>query len=537
MSDPEVLVVGAGPVGLTVAGELVRRGVRVRVVDGASGPATSSRALATHPRTLEICHQMEVLDDLLPRGRRVRHFTIHLKGRRLISFDADYSRMPTRFPFSLMVDQVVVEQVLRDALRRRGVEVEWGVELTEFDRRAAEVTARLRHAGGREERVVVPWLVGTDGAHSLVRRTLGIRLLGDATQTWLNADVVLDVDLPRDSNHLVHHGKGTLLLVPFPEPGKWRIVDTEDSAHAGEPDVVRNRLADKLSRALGRPVEVPPPSWLSVFTVQQRKVERMREGRCFVAGDAAHVHSPASGQGMNTGIQDGYNLAWKLADVVRGHAGEELLDSYSAERVPIGEKLLRSTRTATALVALRNALALTFMPPGLGMVNAIKPLKGHLERKLIRGFCGLTLSYPESPLSDPAGDGRFAPGTRVACDGAEESGSPGWRELCAELTDPRWTLLLHTDDATDPVPGWATKQFGRAVSVRVVSATPHGERPLADPGDVVRRAFGLSGGGYALVRPDGYLAAKGTYEGTASLAAVLTARHLIPADENAGLPA
>ncbi|WP_432158447.1 FAD-dependent oxidoreductase [Streptomyces sp. bgisy153] len=521
-SGIDALVVGAGPVGLTAAHELVRRGVRVRVVDRAPGPAATSRALAVHARTLEICEQMGVLDALLPRGRRVEHFTLHLRGRTLIRFDTDYSAMPTRYPFSLMVDQVITERVLRERLARLGVRVEWGVALDSFTPHDDRVTVRLTAAGGRVETLDVPWLVGTDGAHSTVRKSLGLKLLGDATETWLNADVEMDAGLPGDSNHLVHTGRGTLLLVPFPQPGKWRVVDTQDIDQADDPEAVRARLERKVSAALRRPVTVSTPTWISVFTVQQRMIGSMRVGRCFVAGDAAHVHSPASGQGMNAGMQDAYNLAWKLADVIRGHAEERLLDSYSAERVPIGERLLGSTRIATALVALRNALGPVLLPVGLGVVRRVTPLKRKLERKMIRGFCGLAVEYPDSPLSlgggtanSGSGGPGIRPGQRVGCTAEDRRTHPGWRDLCEELHDPRWTLLV----PAGPEPG-ATRDLlthlelahGAAVSVRALCDTAHdrtGPRPLSDPDGALRRALGLGPDDFALVRPDGHLAAKG----------------------------
>ena len=510
----DVLVVGAGPVGLTVAHELARRGVRVRIVDKAAGPSVTSRALATHARTLEIYHQMGLLEQILPLGQRVVHFSLHRRGRTLVRFDTNYSALPTRFPFSLMVDQVITERVLREALGRLGVEVEWSIALEDFVQDDDRVAVRLQRSDGTPEELTVPWLVGADGGHSTVRTRLGLRLLGDATQTWLNADVVLDADLPRDSNHLLHTGKGSILLVPFPDAGKWRAVDTADIAGAEDWELVRARLADKLSAALRRPVGVSTPTWVSVFTVQQRMISRMRVGRCFVAGDAAHVHSPASGQGMNTGMQDAYNLAWKLADVARGLAHEDLLDSYNAERVPIGRALLGSTRTATALVALRNIAAPVLLPVGLGIVNTVLPLKRRIEGKIIRGFCGLSLNYRDSPLSGhaPGGPG-FAPGDRVGCDTATEQESAGWRELCAELTDPRWTLLAFTGDSPvlEPAvlePG--ARDYGRAVSIRTVTDTGRtGPRPMADPDGALRRSFGARAGDWALIRPDGHLAGKG----------------------------
>lgn len=507
----DVLVVGAGPVGLTMAYELARRDVRVRVIDRSDGPASTSRATATHARTLEIFDQMGLLGELLPRGQRVVHFALHRRGRMLISFDTNYSALPTRFPFSLMVDQVRTEEVLRTGLRRLGVDVEWGVALEDLEPGDQAVDVRLSGSGGQAGSMSVPWLVGADGAHSTIRKRLGLRLLGESTDTWMNADVVLDADLPRDSNHLLHLGRGTILLVPFPDAGKWRVVDTVDIHDADDWDAVRARLAAKISRALGRPVAVGTPSWVSVFTAQQRMVQRMRVGRCFVAGDAAHVHSPASGQGMNTGIQDAWNLGWKLASVVRGEATQSLLDSYDAERVPVGARLLDSTKTATALVALRTALAPVLLPAGLGLLRALRPVKRRVEAKMIRGFSGLALEYADSPLTldrltrAPRGrPGVIAPGGRVACTAEAERDHAGWRALIAELRDPRWTVLVFAGR------GAPTGLGDDAVAaVHMVSRDPGpglGPRSLADPDGTLAAAFGAQPGECALIRPDGYLA-------------------------------
>lgn len=513
---PEVLVVGAGPVGLTAAHELARRGVRVRVVDRATGPATTSRATANHARTLEIYHQMGILAELLPRGRQVKHFTMHQHGRTMIRLGTDYAHLPTRFPFTLQVDQVVIEKVLRKRVRALGVDVEWGVGLENLEQHPDRVEAELRYADGAAQEVQVPWLVGADGGHSRVRDQLGLRLFGDSTQTWLVADSVVHADLPADSLHWMHTGNGTIMLVPFPDKGKWRLLDTVDIDMDGGPSAVAARFAAKISRALGRRVEVATPSWVSVFTIQQRMIQKMRVDRCFMAGDAAHVHSPASGQGMNTGIQDAYNLSWKLADVVRGHAGEDLLDSYGVERVPIAEKLMGSTNIATSLVALRNAAAPVVLPIGLGLLEAVKPLKRKVERKILTAMSGLALHYPHSPLSLPSPPTQgFQPGQRVGCSVEAERDSEGWRALSAALTDPRWKLLAFVQ-TQDLALEHVARRYGKAVAVLL----------SPDRNGLLRKDFGADTGDYALIRPDGYLSARGRLSGVEQLTELLDRVHL-----------
>ncbi|GAA2622618.1 MULTISPECIES: FAD-dependent oxidoreductase [Streptomyces] len=512
--NPEVLVVGAGPVGLTAAHELARHGVRVRLVDAAAGPAVTSRALATHARTLETYEHMGVVDELIPRGQRVEHFTLHQNGRRLIRFDTDYSRLPTRFPYTLMVDQVITEEVLRTAAGKRGVDVEWGVRLTSFEDRGDGVLAALEHADGTREEVAADWLVGTDGGHSTVRKQLGLQLIGESSETWLIADAVVECDLPRDSIHWMRTPAGTVMMVPFPEPGKWRLLDTADVDYdadvPGDGARIARRFADKIHRGIGRSVRVEEPTWISVFTIQQRMIRRMRSGRCFVAGDAAHVHSPASGQGMNTGVQDAFNLAWKLASVLRGESDEALLDSYSTERVPVGEELLRSTKFATALVQLKSRTVAALLRAGFTVIRSLPAVKSRMQRKIMGGMSALGLVYERGALHAPAAAaaaGPPGPGARisqVSHHGFEHS--EGWRELLAQLREPGWILL-----SRDPGPGRETAAAYPWITVRTAVDDPAAAvpGPLADPGGRLRAGLGLETGVWSLIRPDGYVAATG----------------------------
>ncbi|MFJ4185080.1 FAD-dependent monooxygenase [Kitasatospora sp. NPDC089509] len=505
----EVLVVGAGPVGLTMAHELLRRGVRVRVVDTAAGPATTSRAIATHPRTLETYDQMGVVDAMLARGQRVEAFTLHHNGRRLARLDADYAQMPTRYPFTLCIDQAMTEEVLRAAVRGLGVEVEWGVRLEGFTERADHVEVTLSDAAGAGT-VRPRWLVGCDGGHSTVRKQLALPLLGETSETWLIADADIEVDLPRDSIHWVRAGGLTMMMAPMSAPGRWRLLDT--ASKDGRPAVVAERFSRELSRGLGVPVKVAEPVWVSVFTFQQRMIERMRSGRVLLAGDAAHVHSPASGQGMNTGIQEAFNLGWKLAMVVHEQAAPELLDSYSAERVPVGAALLKSTKGATFLVQLKNSVAGLALPVVFAVVRAVPALRIKLQRRVLGGVSGLRLAYPDSALTvrAPQPPGRPLPGERVTAARCS-SDSAARAALGEQLRRPVWTLFL-----------------GTTPDERIDRATAGSEawleaRPLTGAGRPLATALGLSADGWALVRPDGYLSARGSLADLGPLRSALTA--------------
>jgi len=506
--NTDVLVAGAGPVGLTVAHELARRGVRVRLVDAAAGPATTSRAIATHPRTLETYDQMGVVDDIVAKAVRITAFTLFADGRRLVRLDADYTEIPTRFPFTLAIDQVITEGVLRDAVARHGVEVEWGARLTGFVADDDGVTVTLERADGRVEEIRAGWLVGCDGGHSTVRKQLGLPLIGESSETWLIADATVDTDLPPNSIYWIRAEGGTLMMAPLPGERRWRMLDTVDVDPGGTPAAIAERFSRKLTAGVGSPVRVEEPGWVSVFTAQQRMVPRMRAGRVFVAGDAAHVHSPASGQGMNTGIQEAFNLAWKLAMVIRGEAGDALLDTYSAERVPIGRDLLGSTKNATALVALKSRVAAALLPVVFGLVQRIPALRVRGQRKALGRVAGLNVGYPDGPLTRPAAPGPGPrPGERVVRVDPDTARSPGWAALVAQLREPGWTLLL----------------FGAATAPAAAGELPWlTVRALPDPDGGLAAGLGVTGTGWLLIRPDGYLAARGTELTDADLAAALS---------------
>ncbi|WP_326565888.1 FAD-dependent monooxygenase [Amycolatopsis rhabdoformis] len=473
----DVLVGGAGPVGLLAAIELRRRGVPVRIVDAAEGPARISRALGTMGRTMEIYDELGVLDELLASGVSITKFVRHLPGREPLAHDIGYSDVPTRFSFLLLVDQTVTERVLRNRLEQLGTRVEWSTRLESLTQDADAVHVELVLPDGTRETVHTPWLVGCDGAHSVVRKQLNIPLRGDSLHTWLVVDAQVDVPetaLDPGAMHWLSADGAAMLAFPLPEPARWRLTDTAWTAGGDEaPDSVAERFRARIAAATGTQPRVRIRDWIKPFTIQQRAVPTMRAGRCFVAGDAAHVHSPAGGQGMNTGLQDAFNLGWKLAAVCTGDAGPALLDTYSQERVPVGAALLDATATITEYVM-----------HGVGTFTDQSGVDS-AGREIIGRTQALAVSYSDSPLTT-AGPGLPAPGERVTRVGPEQAKTPAWRDFLNRLRDPRW-LLVHRGP-TRSAPPWLA------------------DCPVADQ---VAADLGLDDG-WLLVRPDGYIAARGT---------------------------
>jgi len=499
--DEDVLVVGAGPVGLMAASLLARSGVKVRLVDAAAGPATTSRALGAHARSLEIYDQLGLLGEIAPHGTRVNAFIRH-QGGPANRVDFRFDGLPTRFPFMFNIDQVIIERVLRADAAAAGVAVEWSTRLESFEQDDEGVTAVLCRdgdsGGGVRETVRTQYLWGCDGGHSTIRKSLGLRLEGEPAHTWLIADAIVHTDLDRDGVHWLFPGDGALMLFPFPEPGKWRLLDTKGEGNPDRPDQIARQFAEKLSRALGSQTTVERPSWTSKFTIQQRAVPAMHVGRCFVSGDAAHVHSPASGQGLNTGIQDAYNLAWKLAMVIRGDAGPELLSTYDAERVPIGRALLASTSEV-----MENAM----VPADGGDVD-VRETDRDFARQLIRNMSGLTIGYPDSPLAVPVGGTAQGPqpGERLTQVSAEDAQSPGWTMLRAALRNPGWHLLVFAGGGIDAVsaamPAWVDE----------VTISRRQDAAVRDLDGCVHETLAARAGDWILLRPDGYVSARGTGE-------------------------
>jgi 2-polyprenyl-6-methoxyphenol hydroxylase-like FAD-dependent oxidoreductase len=329
--EVEVAIVGAGPAGLTLAGMLSGYGIRTTVLERAAGPAPHSRAAVVHARTLETLEPLGVVDEMLGGGVVVPHFGVRDRDRLLLGVHFD--GLPTAHPYTLMLPQDRTERILLGALHDQGGRVLWEHEAVGLRQNEGGVELDVRSARG-EERVRARYVVGCDGGRSFARGAVSIPFQGETyPQSFVLADVRIGWALPDDEVQLFFSPEGLVVVAPLPR-GLHRVVATVDEAQA-EPSLSDvQALLDARGPRAGT-ARVEEVLWSSRFRVQHRVAARFREGGVFLCGDAAHVHSPAGGQGMNTGIQDAANLAWKLALAVRGRAPGSLLDSYELERRPV----------------------------------------------------------------------------------------------------------------------------------------------------------------------------------------------------------
>lgn len=409
MTGP-VLVVGAGPVGLTMAVELARYRVPVRIVDKAAARTDQSRALAVWARTLELLDRAGCAEDFVAAGLRATAVAILAGRERLARLALD--EVDSAFPGVVLIPQSDSERLLETHLQAQGVTVERRIELTGFADRGDGVACTFRDAAGGTETIEASWLVGCDGAHSLVRQALAKPFVGDTLATnFILADVhVAGLAVPPTELAVFWHRDGVLVFFPIGQ-GRYRVIaDIGDTARHDPSLAEVQALVDR--RGSGG-VTLSDPVWLSGFGINERKVEDYRAGRVFLAGDAAHIHSPAGGQGMNTGMQDAFNLAWKLALVEHGLAAPALLDSYSAERSAVAAQVLAESGRLTRVATLRNQLAQHLRDFVAHRLLGLAGVRHAIAEKLSE----IAIGYPESPLN--RGSARVAgphPGQRIVAD-------------------------------------------------------------------------------------------------------------------------
>ena len=393
-----VLIVGAGPTGLTLACELWRHGVPCRLIDDDTGPAPpeESRALAIWERTLEVFRAIGILEKIEARAKQAHGMNAYSQGKRVLHVSTDLNDPDVACPSMLILPQGQTERLLLERLQELGGSVEWQTRLTDLTQDDRGVTAQIVDPQGQTQQIATPWLVGCDGPRSVVRQSLNLAFTGaEYPETFLLADVEMHWNLPDDEGHvlLIPEGGG-VAAIPLPQAGHWRLIDTTGGPTPEDPMGILDRFRE-LIHTHGHPeAQIGRAVWASAFHLHRRLADRFRVGRCFLAGDAAHVHSPAGGQGMNTGVQDAYNLAWKLALVIAKSSSETLLDSYQAERRPVAEQVLKRTDLATRAITLRQSVSEAARNTLAGFLLEFD----FVRRRIARTLAELDLHYRESPI-------------------------------------------------------------------------------------------------------------------------------------------
>jgi 2-polyprenyl-6-methoxyphenol hydroxylase-like FAD-dependent oxidoreductase len=475
--DFEVAIVGGGPVGLWLACELALAKVKVTVLERRTERIAQSRGLTIHGRTLEMFALRGLADRFLPLGRPIPG--IHFGGLDTL---LDFSVLESSFPFALFLPQATTERLIEERALELGVDIRRGCLVETLEQDAAGVVIEGR-SGEAPFRISARYAVGADGGRSMVRRAAGIDFVGyPARHTMTLGDVVLDAPPERPVTTLVNEAGG-LLVAPRGDGVHCRLVVIDASSlHTAISDPVSlTKLGASAARIFGRDLRPRDPVWLSHFTDETRLAEHYRNGRIFLAGDAAHINAPMGGQGMNVGIQDAMNLGWKLASVIRGTAPEDLLDTYERERWPVGKALQDDTLAQFSLFS-------SFDPPALALRSVLNGMLRvpELNRQLSDQLSGFGVGYPE-PLLPPAKGWEHRKGVSgqrlpdmdvVPKDGSRTT-------LYRLLEDGRWLRLRFTPDLET--------SSDTSVVTSVNLARGENNSLLANLAS-------------ALVRPDGYLA-------------------------------
>ncbi|MGF1426240.1 FAD-dependent monooxygenase [Kitasatospora sp. LaBMicrA B282] len=548
-----VLVVGAGPVGLTAAAELVRRGVPVRIIDQAHEPSPLTKALMVWPRTLEVLRRLGCGPQIEKYGLPVDAFRYYSDARQICRLGFDRATQPA------VITQPHVENMLRLALEEAGGAVEWDTALLELAQDADGVTATLGTATGEPEQAEFAYAIGADGAASTVRKQIGLEFEGATyPNLFILADTSVEGDLQRDAVHYFQSDRGILVMVPLYN-GRFRVFT------AAPPELRPEGLTEEVlqsyvdNRGPGG-LRLHDVDWKTTFKIHARHTDRFRVGRVFLAGDAAHIHSPAGGQGLNTGVTDAHNLAWKLDLVLRGQAPVELFDSYDAERKAVAAAVVKQAEVQTKAWLLKEPWQVALRDVAAGLAERL----GLFDRLYTPWLAGLTNGYPTGiavaaepvdaarsnplPFADllPLGPDEFRNGYLLP-NLTVLAGADRQAVLLRDALPDRYTILLTLPDGESAVPAPTRaaldelhRQYGDLVTVFTVT----GDGLLVEgvPAEPPAVGGGIALGwrprahGAVLVRPDHYLAEQDGSPELTRVAAQLRAA-LLPAADAAALPA
>jgi 2-polyprenyl-6-methoxyphenol hydroxylase-like FAD-dependent oxidoreductase len=395
----DVLIVGAGPTGLTLACELARHGVSFRIIDKTAVASDKSKALAIHARSLEVLEDMGIVDKFLTFGLKLKAVNVFADNKQIAHLALD--ELDSFYSFTLSLPQSDTERILMERLAELGHSVERSMEVVALTQSNDTVECKVKTASGSEELIRTRWTVGCDGAHSVVRKQLKLDFTGTKYPDLMQlGDVEIHGPLVKDELYVFNSDKGLLALFPY-GGNRYRLAavrgEEDGQSDPGDKDLPHPTLEELQELTDARslfPLQLSNQHWSTALYLHRRHVSQYKVGNCFLAGDAAHIHSPAGGQGMNTGIQDSYNLAWKLALVAKGIASDTILDSYNSERLGIALGVLKLTDFMMKVNMLKN-------PVAKKLRNALAPVltaQEVIQKRARGGISELSLNYRESPI-------------------------------------------------------------------------------------------------------------------------------------------
>ena len=492
----DVIVVGAGPTGLSLACQLTRQGIDFVVVEKNQDVTPYSKALGVHARTLEIYEQLGLAQKAVEHGSIAGKVRLLEKGE--VVGEVDLSNIGeglSPYPYLLVLEQSENERLLYEYLQTHGRDVLWQTELESFSQNESGVIANVCNGGGAPKTIEGKYLVGCDGPKSPVRHALGLSFEGSTFERlFYVADVQIDWKFSHDALHGCLARNAVVVFFPMRGENHWRIVGAfPEGLGKDEGEIRYEEIEERIKEEAELDLDITRVDWFSTYKVHTRHVEKFSAGRCFLAGDAAHIHTPAGGQGMNTGIQDAYNLAWKMALVLNGSAAERILDTYNEERLPNAKRLLQTTDRMFNLAAgtdwFLNVIRATVFPPMAKFILSLDVIK----KRFFPLISQIGINYRDSSLSDHDGDEEFEvrAGDRMPYFLAEG------KSIYDKLREPKFHLLTFSDGEGDyqEERNEIAGKYGHLLDHHVVPLYPH-----------VAEVFGMSVAFNVLLRPDNHIA-------------------------------
>jgi 2-polyprenyl-6-methoxyphenol hydroxylase-like FAD-dependent oxidoreductase len=491
----EVIIIGAGPTGLSLTCQFIRYGVDFVIVDKKESVTAFSKALGVHARTLEIYEQLGLAKEAVTQGTIAEKVRLIEGGEVLQEVNlSNLGEGLSPYPYMLVLEQDKNERLLYDYMQSHGKDVIWKAELESFSQTETGVTAQIKTATGEVQTIEASYLVGCDGPRSPVRNALGLSFEGSTFERlFYVADVEIDWKYSHDALQVCLTDKAVVAFFPMKGEKRYRIVGSFPEGWKQEPnEILYEEIEQRIKEEAEIELEISNVRWFSVYKVHTRHVEKFSKGRCFLAGDSAHVHTPAGGQGMNTGIQDAYNLAWKIALVLRGTADEKILETYNEERLENAKNLLETTDRMFNIMAgtdwFLNLIRTTIFPPIAKYVLSIDAVR----KRFFPLVSQIGINYRNHVLSEHRGDENFEvkAGDRLPyflVDGAS---------VFDKLREPKFHLVTFSDGASDyqSLRDEIETEYAHLVDYHVVPLYPR-----------VREIFGTDKPFNVLLRPDNYI--------------------------------